>query len=234
MNFKQSCNDWCMSKVNLSGSRFGVTEFLNRPLSTFGCVLGWVIASVVFLGVTAWIGGPVPGDAALSVFTTWAIAHGHIACSYPTLDGAVFPPDPTQCIPPPALPTSFSGYFSINSRSTYNVPFPSSAHLGNHCLTASGAMFNWAVKARAIMPTIRISLPDLDCVARRSGWTDACFRSRPEWMGTGDVMFLSGLRSSKRVLDRVFPSRKTFWRWDLLSVRWPAHSGDDGRGLAYW
>src|SRR5579863_4758463 len=144
-----------MSMVKLSGSRFEVREFLNRPISTFGCVLGWVLATVTFLGVTAWIGGPVEGDAALSIFTTWAIAHGHVACSYPTFGLHNLPSlaRPNAFLPPLYPLLSAGVLFAVHS--TYNVPFPTSAHLGSHCLTASGAIFNWAVKAHAILPTIR-------------------------------------------------------------------------------
>ena len=62
-----------MSFTNLSSSRVDVKSWLERPLPRISSVTGWVVATVVFLGVTAWIGGPVEGDAALSVFSTWAI-----------------------------------------------------------------------------------------------------------------------------------------------------------------
>jgi len=171
-----------MSVVKLSASSRDLREFLNRPLSTFGCVLGWVIATVVFLGVTAWIGGPVQGDAALSIFTTWAIAHGHVACSYPSFG---FHNLPTLIQPnaflPPLYPLLSAGVLFL-VHSTYNVPFPTSAHLGKHCLTASGAMFNWAVKARAIMPTIRIGyLAWIALLAGVVGLLRAAGRGRNGW-----------------------------------------------------
>jgi len=144
-----------MSAAHLQHSRVGV-KILDRPLSTAGCILGWVIASIVFLGFTAWIGGPVQGDSALSVFTTWAIAHGNVACAY-SLSGVHNLPTlarPNAYLPP-LYPLFSSGVLAL-THVTYNVPFPTSAQLGAHCLTSDAAMFQWASRANAIMPTIRI------------------------------------------------------------------------------
>jgi len=146
-----------MSLANLSRSRIDTKSWLERPLPTTSSVTGWVVATIVFLGVTAWIGGPVEGDAALSVFTTWAIAHGHVACAYSSLGINSLPTlaRPVSFIPP-LYPLLSAGVLLI-VHSTYNVPFPTVAQLGNHCMTANAAMYQWAGKSHAIIPTIRIS-----------------------------------------------------------------------------
>ncbi len=59
-----------------------VTEWLNHPLSAVGCLIGWICAFVVFIGFTSLLGGPTEFDAALSVYSTWSLATGHLACSY--------------------------------------------------------------------------------------------------------------------------------------------------------
>jgi hypothetical protein len=145
-----------MSLVNARTSRDDGLALLDRPLSTLGCVAGWLLATVVFIGVTAWIGGPVEGDAALSVFTTWAIAHGHIACSYSALGISKLPAlaRPISFIPP--LYPLLSAGFLVLFHSTYSVPFPTVAQMGNHCLTANASMYQWAGNSGAITPTIRI------------------------------------------------------------------------------
>ena len=145
-----------MSFTNPGTSKFDLKEVLQRPLSTKGCIASWVIATIIFLGVTAWIGGPVEGDAALSVFTTWAIAHGHVACAYPSLGLHNLPTlaRPNAFIPP-LYPLLSAGVLLL-VHSTYNVAFPTSVQLGNHCLTSSAAIFLWANKSHAILPTIRI------------------------------------------------------------------------------
>jgi hypothetical protein len=146
-----------MSVDNLNPSRFDVKSWMERPLPTITCVTGWVLATIVFLGFTAWIGGPVEGDAALSVFSTWAIAHGHIACAYSSLGINSLPTlaRPVSFIPP-LYPLLSAGVLLV-VHSTYNVPFPTAAQLGNHCMTANAAMYQWAGNSHAIMPTIRIS-----------------------------------------------------------------------------
>ena len=146
-----------MSFANVSPSRVDVKSWLERPLPTISSVTGWVVATVVFLGVTAWIGGPVEGDAALSVFSTWAIAHGHIACAYSSVGMNSLPTlvRPVSFIPP-LYPLLSAGVLLV-VHSTYNVPFPTAAQLGNHCMTSTAAMYKWAGNSHAIIPTIRIS-----------------------------------------------------------------------------
>ncbi len=56
---------------------------LNRPISTWMCVLGWVVATAIFLGLVASFGGPSGIDTGESVYGTWAVAHGNIGCVYP-------------------------------------------------------------------------------------------------------------------------------------------------------
>lgn len=145
-----------MSVNTLSPARNDVKTLLERRLPTSGCIMGWLVATVVFLGLTAWIGGPTEGDAALSVFSTWAIAHGHLACAYSSHGINQLAPlvRPSSFIPP-LYPLISAGVLLV-VHSTYNVPFPTSAQLGNHCMTSNVAIYNWALKSHAIMPTIRI------------------------------------------------------------------------------
>ena len=49
------------------------------------CVISWLGASVLFYGLIGLIGGPVEGDSSESVYSTWSIAHGDLACAYPHL-----------------------------------------------------------------------------------------------------------------------------------------------------
>jgi hypothetical protein len=168
-----------------------VKDILGRPMSTLGCIAGWAIATVVFLGVTAWIGGLSEGDAALSVFTTWAIAHGHVACSYPTLgvNGITSLVRPNAFIPP--LYPLLSAGVLLMVHSTYSVPFPNSAQLGHHCLTSSTAMLNWSINSHAIMPTIRIGyLTWIFLIAGVVAVLRASRRGRDGWE-LGTLLFLA-------------------------------------------
>ena len=132
------------------------TSWLDAPLSTSSCVIGWLVATATFLGLASLLGGPAEGDAAESVYSTWAIAHGRIACAVPPLRA--------DHIPPIARPGAFaspfwpliSGVFDWLLRIGHNVPFPSQRALGPNCSTALVAMYKWSVQSGAALPTVRI------------------------------------------------------------------------------
>jgi hypothetical protein len=131
-------------------------SWLDRPLSRRQCQIGWLFAIIVFLALTALIGGPVQGDASVSVYSTWLIAHGHLACAYEvhrdnSLPGLI---NPFTRIAP--LYPLLSGVVAAILRLGHSVPFPSAAQLGPHCSTATLAVFHWAVNSQVISPTIRI------------------------------------------------------------------------------
>ena len=62
-----------------------VTDRLNQPVSTAVCLLGWILSIGVFVGLIATFAGPSDVDVGESVNSTWAIAHGQIACAYPSV-----------------------------------------------------------------------------------------------------------------------------------------------------
>lgn len=133
-----------------------IHSWLLRPLSDFACLIGWIMSSIVFLGLGYLTGGPSEGDAAVSVYSTWAIAHGHLACAYPMATTFRFPSisDPYTYIAP--LYPLFSGAVSSLSRIGHAVPFPTSIQMGPHCSKALVAMYGWSSQSGAILPTVRI------------------------------------------------------------------------------
>ena len=56
---------------------------MDRPLSALGCFIGWIVSTALFFGLSALLGGPSEGDAVESLYSTWAVAHGHFSCVYP-------------------------------------------------------------------------------------------------------------------------------------------------------
>ncbi|MFI5035601.1 MAG: hypothetical protein ACHQFZ_05295 [Acidimicrobiales bacterium] len=124
-------------------------SFLNRPLSTWWCVLGWLGASAVFIGGTQLIGGVTSGDASDSINTTWAIAHGVPACAY--APGNQF-----------GLPYSAPLYPSLSAalaallRIGHGVSFPTMGQMGRHCSTAIAAMYRWSLRSHALRPTVEL------------------------------------------------------------------------------
>jgi hypothetical protein len=134
-----------------------LVSWLERPLSGRQCALGWLAAAVIFIGLVRLLGGPSQGDLSESVYSTWAVAHGQLACSYP--------PTNTHGIPPIAYPATFvaplwpllSGAVEALTRIGHTAPFPSQAALGPHCSTALKAMYKWSVSSEAVASTLRLA-----------------------------------------------------------------------------
>lgn len=141
-----------------AGDRFfdTVAAWLVRPISDLLCLIGWIASSIVFLGFASLVGGPTEGDAAVSVYSTWAIAHGRLACAYPSATTFHFPSiaDPYTSIAP--LYPLLSGAVASLTRIGHAVPFPTSYQMGPNCSKALAAMFKWSGHSGAILPTVRI------------------------------------------------------------------------------
>ena len=112
------------------GSR--VSSWLARPVSLWGCVIGWIVATAVYVTICTIVGISTEGDARVSVFIGWALAHGHFACGYP-------PGSISRNLAAPIYPL-ISGAASAIFRIGHGVTFPSNASLGPHCATAYAAM----------------------------------------------------------------------------------------------
>ncbi len=129
--------------------------WLARPLSTRSCFVGWLVSTILFIAATAVLGGPVQGDAAVSVYSTWAIAHGHFACAYSPRGTYDFPPfvRPYAMIAP-LYPLISGGLLGL-MHATNTVPFPTTAQLGRNCSTALVAIYHWSFRSDLIVNTIR-------------------------------------------------------------------------------
>src|SRR5690348_6651713 len=58
--------------------------WFSQHLSLWECVIGWSIATVVFFAIVEGLGGLGAIDTYQSVYSTWAIAHGQLACALPS------------------------------------------------------------------------------------------------------------------------------------------------------
>ena len=131
-------------------------RWLDKPQSNLMCLAGWVVASAIFLGLVALLGGPTQADGAESFYATWAIAHGSVACAYP-------PANPHTSsfflfyIPAPATPPLWpllSGGVAALTSIGHTAAFPSQQVLGSNCANAYPAIYHWAQNSVAIFPTI--------------------------------------------------------------------------------
>ena len=131
-------------------------SWLDRPLSGRWCAVGWLVATGIFTVVVRFFGGPAEVDAAESVYSTWAIAHGHLACAYPPGITHHFAGigHPIPFIAP--LWPLLSGVVAAVAQIGHSIPFPSGSALGPHCSTALAAITHWSNQSDALGPTMRI------------------------------------------------------------------------------
>jgi hypothetical protein len=131
-------------------------RWLDRPITNIECLLSWLISTVVWFALVGLLGGPTEGDAAESVYSTWSIAHGSLACAYPPGRW-----NPNEIATPFALLAPLypliSGALAAVFRLGHAVAFPASAQLGPHCSKALASIYSWSLHSGAILPTIKLS-----------------------------------------------------------------------------
>ncbi|MGC8498555.1 MAG: hypothetical protein ACP5OV_03520 [Acidimicrobiales bacterium] len=126
-----------------------------RPAWVLAGTLGAIGLYVVAIRL---LGGIGEGDAAVSLYSTWAIAHGHLACAYPP------PAFRYLHLPGIAQPyTSITPFYPVVSgllvalfRIGHATAFPSAAALGPHCAHAYHAIFAWSVRSSSALTTMQV------------------------------------------------------------------------------
>ncbi len=132
-------------------------SWMDRPLSALGCFIGWIVSTALFFGLSALLGGPSEGDAVESLYSTWAVAHGHFSCVYPlkAAHHVASIARPSTFIAP--LYPLLSGAVAALLRIGHDVAFPSTPQLGPNCSAAVTAMYHWSLSSNAVLPSIRIA-----------------------------------------------------------------------------
>jgi hypothetical protein len=139
-----------MSRKELVASRSNTWNLrLSKRLHWSWLLFGWIGATLLFFAIVWLSGGPTANDSDVTVFTAWSLAHGHLACAY--LPSGILGYPPTA----PLYPI-FSGAMSAILQIGHGIPFPTSAQLGNHCVTATAAINHWILHSDAVVPTLRI------------------------------------------------------------------------------
>jgi hypothetical protein len=122
---------------------------LNDPLPAWACVAGWIVATFIFFMLTSLLGGVIRVDAFETVFSTWAVAHGHMSCIYSPGNKPIYP------YVEPLYPL-LSGVAAALMQIGHGTAFPTQAQLGSHCSSAISAMTHWSAQSGAIGATLRI------------------------------------------------------------------------------
>lgn len=154
---------------------------LDRPLSPAWCVTGWLLSAILFVGLAALSGHGGPGtiDSSESIYTTWAVAHGQLACAYPSV---TLPHEPLIAPVYPLYSGAVAAIAHIGQSAT--VPFPSRAAMSPHCDTAIAAIRQWAFRSHsgAFGPTRWIAFSSwLVLMAGVITWLRAVGKGRCGW-----------------------------------------------------
>jgi hypothetical protein len=129
-------------------------RWYERPLTGLQPVLAWLLATVVFIFIAMLLGGPTQGDMAESAYSTWVIAHGHLACVYPP--NQVFKisqmANPFALVAP-LYPLLSGGLYDLLRIGHAAPAFPSVASFGASCQHSISSMFNWSTHAGVVTRT---------------------------------------------------------------------------------
>jgi hypothetical protein len=164
----------------------------------------------------ALLGGPASNDAYQTVFSTWAIQHGQLACAFPA----------GYKVTAPLYPLA-SGAIASLERIGNAVAFPPRGTLGPHCDRAFTAINQWSLRTGALHHTIQIGyfgwlvlLAGLVAVLRacgrgRCGWEPttlvivACLP--PVWMCLEDSFHPEDLFAMGFALASLACARRSLW-----------------------
>ena len=111
-------------------------SWLNEPTAWWQTTFTLVGASLLYLIVVILLGGFQPGDASETVYPSMMIAHGRLACAYPSMSLFAVP----MAAPGYAVVTAFLQWVL---RLGFAQPFPTMAALGAGCSHAAGVFTGW-------------------------------------------------------------------------------------------
>jgi hypothetical protein len=148
---------------------------LDRPLCATWCFVGWCVATALFVGLIGLYSGPSLSDVNETIYSTWAVAHGQLACAYPAVS------DPGEPAAAPLYPL-LSGGIAFITRVGHGLAFPSAAALGAGCRNVFQVVSRWYPRAHALYPTLRIGcVAWLALMAGVIAWLRASGRGRCGW-----------------------------------------------------
>ena len=118
--------------------------WFDQPISGPSCALGWCVATALFIAFVS-VFGFTGADTFESVFSTWAIAHGQLACAFPSGFRVTAPLYPL-----------LSGGIAAAAHLGHTVPFPPRSAMGPHCSMAFLAINSWSTKVGVLARTLQI------------------------------------------------------------------------------
>jgi hypothetical protein len=148
---------------------------MGTEISSTSCVLGWIVATGLFLLFARLSGGPAWADGSLSLYSTWSIAHGEFACAFPSVTAA------HQPLIAPVYPL-LSGSVAAIAHIGHSVPFPPRNAMGATCQHADVEIGQWAVRSGASDPTRYVAYTSwFFLLAGVVSWLRSVGRGRSRW-----------------------------------------------------
>lgn len=194
-----------------------VAVWLDQPISVLFCVTGWLLATVVFYSLIAFLGGPSQSDTYESVFSTWVIAHGQVACAFSSGFKVVAPLYPL-----------ISGAASALVHIGRSSPFPTGAVRGPSCDRAFLAVNQWSRQSDAIDATVKIGyLAWLALMGGVIAFLRAAGRGRRRWE-PATLLFVAVLPPVWMCIERTFHPE------DLIAVGLSFGAAAAARRGAWW
>jgi len=138
------------------GLTISPSSLWNYPITNLQAVVGWLIATGLFVGWLIFLGGPSYIDLGESLYPVLAISHGHFGCLF----SAVYTHTPWVISNPPTLAPIYplaAGLVETGLRIGHSVPYPVAASASTHCSLVYDAAYRWAARSGAVTPTRLVS-----------------------------------------------------------------------------
>jgi hypothetical protein len=197
--------------------------WLDRPLRPSSCVVGWGVATAVFVALVHLLGGPSHLDDELSMYATLSIAHGQFGCAFPDGHTTIAPLYPL-----------LSGGIAALGRFGGSVPYPTRASLGPSCRDLDPVVSHWWTQAHVLDATAALGYLGWlvllagavvflrACGKGRCGWEPATLLALaclpPVWMCLQTFMHPEDLLAMGFVLLALAAALTGRWTWAGLCI----------------
>jgi hypothetical protein len=121
--------------------------WLDRPVSPWVCVTAWVVATALFFGVLAALGGIAIGDMVSTESGALTVAHGEPHCAFPA----------DAHVEAPLYPLLAAGVLAV-VRPGRSVPFPDGRAMAGNCDDSATAVRLWMARSHSVQDVAHVGL----------------------------------------------------------------------------
>jgi len=121
--------------------------WLGRPVSPWVCPAAWAMATAIFFGLLAALGGIAIGDMASTESGALTIAHGEPHCAFPA----------NAHVEAPLYPLLAGGVLVV-TRPGASVPFPDGRAMTGACTDSAAAVRLWMARSHSVQDVAHVGL----------------------------------------------------------------------------